>query len=77
MEDIVRKIAVNIKRSVKGLQYPRYKLFTVTTIGEKKEQSLHIMGKYLWDFDFDRFASYTYENQYLFLIASVFMLYYE
>lgn len=76
-EDTARKVSVNVKRACKGLSHPRYKIAAVTTIGEKNEQCCFSMCKFLWDADLDVYSTYTFENQYLFVIATVYMLYYE
>ncbi|CAH1107643.1 unnamed protein product [Psylliodes chrysocephalus] len=66
-----------IRMKVKELNFERYKIVCVVTIGEKCRQDLSVMCKFLWDCEKDRFATFTIENNYVFGIAYCFGLYYE
>ncbi|CAG9861934.1 unnamed protein product [Phyllotreta striolata] len=66
-----------IRIKVKELNFDRYKIVCIVTIGEKKRQDLDIMCTFFWDSSKDRYSTYTIENNSVFGIAYCFGLYYE
>lgn len=57
--------------------FHRYKLIVVVTIGEKYLQDVSHSVSFLWDADRDGYSSYVYERPDLFVIATLYAVYYE
>lgn len=55
----------------------RYKLIVVVTLGEKFMQDIKAKAGFLWDKARDGFASYSYDRPDLFVIATVYAVYFE
>ncbi|XP_050305915.1 uncharacterized protein LOC126743034 [Anthonomus grandis grandis] len=66
-----------IRTRVKGLDFERYKLVCIVTIGEKNSQDVYATCRFLWDAEKDRYAYYALENTHVYAIAYCFGLYYE
>ncbi|XP_050500344.1 dynein light chain Tctex-type 5-A [Diabrotica virgifera virgifera] len=66
-----------IKSKVKELNFDRYKIISIVSIGEKHDHSLTMVCKFFWDSDKDGFSSYTTENTHVYGVALCFGLYYE
>ncbi|XP_067136979.1 microfibrillar-associated protein 1-like [Centruroides vittatus] len=72
-----KDISHDILIEVKSLKYIRHKIISVVTVGQKADQSLHMINGNLWNTNFDNFATYKFENHSLFAVAAVFALHYE
>ncbi|KAF7265581.1 hypothetical protein GWI33_021033 [Rhynchophorus ferrugineus] len=66
-----------IRHRVKQLDFDRYKLVCIVSIGEKNSQDVYATCRFLWDPEKDRYATYSMENTYVYGIAYCFGLYYE
>ncbi|XP_056637322.1 dynein light chain Tctex-type 5 [Diorhabda sublineata] len=66
-----------IRKKVKELNFDRYKIISIVTIGEKRDQSVNIVCQFLWDSSKDRFSTISIENSNVYGIAYCFGLYYE
>lgn len=66
-----------IMGKVKELNYERYKVVCLVTIGELKEQGMRAASQCVWDAKWDTFASENFKNKSLFAIANVFAAYQE
>ncbi|XP_057668322.1 dynein light chain Tctex-type 5-B-like [Diorhabda carinulata] len=66
-----------IKAKVKQLEFERYKIISLVSIGEKHNQDVLCTCRFLWDAERDNYSCYTLENPYIFGIALCFGLYYE
>lgn len=66
-----------IRKKIKELEYRRYKLIIIVTMGEKHNQDIFCCCRFLWDFQKDNYTTYTMENPAVFGYALVFGLYYE
>ncbi|KAG5872422.1 hypothetical protein JTB14_013667 [Gonioctena quinquepunctata] len=66
-----------IRSKVKELQFDRYKILCMVTIGEKNSQDVLVCCRFLWDAEKDRFSTFSMENTFVFGIAYCFGLYYE
>lgn len=55
----------------------RYKLIVVVTLGEKFMQDFKATAGFLWDKDRDDYATYSLDRPDLFLIATVYAVYFE
>ncbi len=75
------KLAVDlcdqIRKQVKLVSSPRYKLAIIVHLGQKDDQGLFMGSRCLWNVDFDSFSSATYVNSTLFAIGIVFACYFE
>ena len=76
-KQLAKTLAEMIKNSVKELNYERYKIVCMVTIGQMDEQGLRSASRCVWDTNFDTFASSSYHNKSLFGVATVYALYYE
>ena len=68
-----------IKDAVKDLNYDRYKIVCVVTIGELLNGDVGIMqaSRCVWDTNWDTFASGVYKNKTLYGVATVYAVYQE
>lgn len=66
-----------IKEQVKALQFPRYKIISVVSIGQKRGQSVRMASRSLWDPRFDSYAQYSFEGEDMFAIGIVYGIYFE
>jgi hypothetical protein len=55
----------------------RYKLISIVTIGEKKDQGVRVGSRCVWDKDRDNFASAMFENTHIYAVGMVYAVYYE
>lgn len=72
-----RSLSEEILRQVKAKQYDRYRIIVNVTAGEKHHQSFRQNALVLWDSDKDALANYVYEQADIFVIASVYGVYYD
>lgn len=70
-------LAEIIKSSVKELNYERYKIVCMVSIGQLKEQGFRAGSRCCWDAKWDTFATGSFKNKSLFAIATVWGVYYE
>ena len=66
-----------IKEQVKSLQFSRYKIISVVSIGQKRGHSVTIASRSVWDPTFDTFAEYSFEREDIFAIGIVYGIYFE
>lgn len=66
-----------IKDQVKSLQFPRYKIISVVSIGQKRGQSVRMASRSVWDPRFDCSAQYCYEREDMYAIGVVYGVYCE
>jgi translation initiation factor 2 alpha subunit (eIF-2alpha) len=75
-EELSKEIADKIKETCKNeLNIPRYKLIVQVTIGQRKDQGVKIVSRCLWDTATDQYASFSYQNEHVWLSAMVFGIY--
>ncbi|XP_064606928.1 dynein light chain Tctex-type 5-like isoform X2 [Liolophura sinensis] len=74
---LAKSLAQDIRVKVKELGFKRYKIVSHVTIGEKKEQTVRMGSRFLWDTERDNYASASFENIHLFATATVFGIYFE
>jgi len=55
----------------------RYKIVVLVMVGSMQGQGVRCASRCLWYPQFDRFASYTYQNEHLFAVGTVYGVYYE
>lgn len=73
----VKTLSEIIKVRVKELNYERYKIVCMVTIGQLKEQGFRMGSRSCWDAKQDTFATGSYKNKTLFAVATVWGVYYE
>lgn len=66
-----------IKEQVKSLQFSRYKIISVVSVGQKRGQSVTMASRSVWDPRFDSYAQYSFEGEDLFAIGIVYGIYFE
>ena len=66
-----------IKEQVKSLQFSRYKIISVVSIGQKRGQSVTMASRSVWDPRFDSYAQYSFEKDDIFAIGIVYGVYFE
>ncbi|KAG5894910.1 hypothetical protein JTB14_008871 [Gonioctena quinquepunctata] len=66
-----------IRSKVKKMNFDRYKIICVVSIGEKHSQDVFATCRFLWDTEKDRYSVYSMENTYVYGYAQCFGLYYE
>nr|XP_023020609.1 tctex1 domain-containing protein 1-B-like [Leptinotarsa decemlineata] len=69
--------SASIRYRVKRMNFDRYKIVCLVTIGEKHSQDILATCKFLWDAEKDGYAAFALENTYVFGYAQCFGLYYE
>lgn len=70
-------IAQMIKDDVKDLNYERYKITVIASVGQLDDQGLSIASRCVWDTNFDTSATASFKNKSLFAVATVFAVYLE
>lgn len=74
---ICRNLSEDILKVIKAKQYDRFKIVVNVTVGEKYHQSFHTNVGFLWDSEFDAMVHYVHDRHNMFLVASVYSLYYD
>ncbi|CAH1775094.1 unnamed protein product [Owenia fusiformis] len=77
MSHLSQTLSEMIKNRVKEMNFPRYKIVCVVTIGQNCGQDFRSASRCLWDRDNDTFATVTFKNSSLFAIANVYATYFE
>ncbi|XP_071119538.1 dynein light chain Tctex-type protein 2B-like [Haliotis cracherodii] len=75
--NISKVLSDEIKDKVKLLGFDRYKIICQVHIGEKREQSVVTCSRSVWDDNLDNYATYTFQNNYIFCTGTVFGVYSE
>lgn len=76
---MTKTLAQIIKDGVKELNYTRYKIICIVTIGQMLDGDVGILqaSRCVWDTNWDTFASGVYTNKTLYGIATVYAIYQE
>lgn len=74
---LVQTLTEIIKTKVKDLNYERYKIVCMVTIGQSREQGVRMGSRCAWDAKRDTFAASSFKNKSLFAVATVWGVYYE
>jgi hypothetical protein len=70
-------LAERIRNQIKHLPFPRYKIVTQVTIGQKKGQGLRIVSRCLWNLKWDRYITITKETSDAYVTVTIFYIYTE
>lgn len=78
-KELSKSLAEEIKQDVKTYHnLSRYKLICVVNIGETQHQcDVRFGSRCLWNEKFDNFASSFYRNSHIFVVATIFGVYFE
>lgn len=71
------ELCSEIRKALKELKMPRYKLIVQVTIGENSGQDLRVSSKSLWDVNLDNWGNAVFVNRSIFAVAMIFGCYYE
>eukprot|EP00043_Microstomoeca_roanoka_P025205 m.7942 g.7942 ORF g.7942 m.7942 type:complete len:165 (+) comp5342_c0_seq1:102-596(+) len=74
---MAKTLSTIITNRVKALDYKRYKIVTVVSLGEVAEQGVVMGSRCLFDKEKDNFASGSYKNSTLYAVATVYACYTE
>ena len=66
-----------IKDKVKSLNFERYKLICLVTLGESRDQSMMSSSLCCWDPSVDRHATYSWHEAGVYCTATVYAIYHE
>ena len=70
-------LANMLKARVKEMGYNRYKVVCQVVVGERQDQGVAVVSRFLWDSKNDSHATASYSNGQLYAVASIYGLYYE
>lgn len=70
-------LSEEIKIRVKKLDFDRFKIICVVTIGQKYHQEYKSVVKFLWDANRDGYANFVYDSTNLFCNGTIYAVYYE
>lgn len=74
---LAEELSIEILTQVKMKSYDRFRIIVFVDVGEKYHQSFKCGLRALWDNEKDAFAKYIYERQDLFIVTTVFGVYYD
>ncbi len=74
---LCKKVSHLIKEEMKNMETPRFKYVCNVSVGQNGNQGVKIASRYLWDARRDTWFQSELMNQTLFVVATVFALYYE
>lgn len=75
--EVCRSLSEEILKQIKLKDYDRYKIIVVISIGEKYHQTFRQSTKFLWDAENDAFANYVYDRPDIYVIGTVYGIYYD
>ncbi|KAL6094050.1 hypothetical protein STEG23_037246 [Scotinomys teguina] len=74
---LAQALCDQIRKRVRELSLPRYKLVCSVVLGPRERQGVHVVSRALWDAVHDGLASATFTNTSLFAVATVHAVYWE
>uniref|UniRef100_A0A182PCJ2 Dynein light chain n=1 Tax=Anopheles epiroticus TaxID=199890 RepID=A0A182PCJ2_9DIPT len=74
---LAENLSEELRNQFKMCQFERYRCVAVVTVGDKKMQDFRCVARALWDAEKDDCISSTYEAPTFFVVASVWIVYYE
>lgn len=75
--ELSRRLSDEILLQVKAKDFDRYRIIVTVTAGEKHHQNFRQSAMCLWDADKDALANYVYERPEIFIISTVYGIYYD
>ncbi|XP_072942766.1 dynein light chain Tctex-type 5-like [Epargyreus clarus] len=73
--DLCLSLTENIRTAIKEENYDRYRIIVAVTIGQRRQQSVHMFHSFLWDHERDGFASHNFENCHIYANVVVYGVY--
>ncbi|XP_052755796.1 dynein light chain Tctex-type 5-A-like isoform X3 [Galleria mellonella] len=73
--ELCLSLAETLRNAIKEENYNRYRIIVMVSIGQRRQQSVHIFHSFLWDHERDAFATFNYENCHLFANVVVYGVY--
>ncbi|XP_013137547.1 PREDICTED: tctex1 domain-containing protein 2-like [Papilio polytes] len=73
--DLCTSLAENIRTIIKEQAYDRYRIIVSVSIGQKRQQSVHVFHSFLWDHQRDGFVAHNFENCHIFANIVVYGIY--
>lgn len=77
VKSLTKELSDTIKNLVKTLGFSRHKLISNVIIGPVTGQGVRVASRCVWDDKHDDYASASYQNESLFVVASVYGVYCE
>lgn len=74
---VCRSLSEEILNQIKLEEFDRYKIIVIISIGEKYHQTFRQTTKFLWDAENDAFANYVYDRPDIYVIGTVYGIYYD
>ncbi|KAG8436870.1 hypothetical protein GDO86_007816 [Hymenochirus boettgeri] len=74
---LTKDLCEDIKRLVRRVTPPRYKLICSMAIGSKDQEDITVTSQCLWDSYSDNVTTCNYENRTMFCVALVYAVYFE
>ena len=74
---VCRSLSEEILSQVKAKNFDRFRIIVTVTVGEKLHQSFCQSVNYFWDAENDALANYVYERPEIFIITTVYGIYYD
>ncbi|XP_025204332.1 tctex1 domain-containing protein 1-like [Melanaphis sacchari] len=74
---IAATMSLRIRDGIYDLDFERYKIVCIVEIGEKKDQGIMSIARFLRDFNKDKYVYSNFENHNLFATIMVGAFYYE
>ncbi|XP_045778018.1 dynein light chain Tctex-type 5-A-like isoform X2 [Maniola jurtina] len=75
--DLCLSLTENIRTAIKEENYDRYRIIVVVSIGQRRQQSVHVFHSFLWDHERDGYVSYNFENCHMFANVVVYGIYFD
>ncbi|CAH2089417.1 unnamed protein product [Euphydryas editha] len=75
--DLCLNLTENIRTAIKEENYDRYRIIVAVTIGQRRQQSVHMFHSFLWDHERDAFASHNFENCHIYANVIVYGVYFD
>ncbi|XP_053572018.1 dynein light chain Tctex-type 5-like [Bombina bombina] len=74
---LVKEVSEEVRTQVKHVLPPRYKALCVVTLGERAQEDIAVVSRCLWDPHADSYAAHVYQNQSIFCVVAVYVVYFE
>ncbi|XP_069837781.1 dynein light chain Tctex-type 5-like [Dendropsophus ebraccatus] len=75
--DLTKNLCEDIKKIVRRVTPPRYKLICNTAIGSKNQEDVLVTSQCLWDSYSDNVTSCSFQNPTMFCVVTVYAVYFE
>ncbi|KAJ1561812.1 Tctex1 domain-containing protein 3 [Cladochytrium tenue] len=75
--ELAQRLSDEIMDAVKKMEYDQYKFVVEVTVGEFKGQGVRVGSRSLRDTSTDAYASATFRNATMFVVAIIFGCYFE